>query len=102
MKLVSLFLMKLKNEKVIIELKNGTTIEGTITGVDMSMNTYMRKVKMTLKGKNPLVHDTLSVRGSTIRYYILPESLNLDSLLIDDTPKIKVKAKPKGKAGGKK
>ena len=93
MKLVSLFLMKLKNERVTIELKNGTIIEGTITGVDMSMNTFMKKVKMTLKGKNPQVHDSLSVRGSTIRFYILPESLNLDSLLMDDTPKIKVAAK---------
>ena len=89
--------MKLKNEHVRIELKNGTMIEGTIMGVDMSMNTFMKNVKMTMKGKRVQVHDSLSVRGSSIRYYILPESLNLDSLLIDDSPKIKVKPKPKGK-----
>eukprot|EP01036_Dinobryon_divergens_P023252 gene23252-31578_t len=86
MKLVR-FLMKLNNESVTIELKNGTVISGTITGVDVSMNTYLRNVKATIKGKNPVNHDFLSIRGNNIRYYILPDSLNLDTLLIDDTPK---------------
>ena len=51
------------------------------------MNTYLRGVKATIKGKNPVNHDFLSIRGNNIRYYILPDSLNLDTLLIDDTPK---------------
>ena len=51
------------------------------------MNTYLRNVKATIKGKNPVNHDFLSIRGNNIRYYILPDSLNLDTLLIDDTPK---------------
>jgi small nuclear ribonucleoprotein D1 len=37
------------------------------------------------RGKNPVSFPTLSVRGSTMRTWILPESLNLDALLIDDT-----------------
>ena len=78
--------MKMNNEVVTIELKNGTVVSGTITGVDVSMNTYLRNVKATIKGKNPVKHDFLSIRGSNIRYYILPDSLNLDTLLIDDTP----------------
>jgi small nuclear ribonucleoprotein D1 len=81
------FLMKLNNETVTIELKNGTVVQGTITGVDISMNTYLRNVKSTIKGKNPVRHDFLSIRGNNIRYYILPDSLNLDTLLVDDTPK---------------
>ena len=85
MKLVR-FLMKLNNESVTIELKNGTVVSGTITGVDASMNTYLRNVKSTPKGKNPVKHDFLSIRGNNIRYYILPDSLNLDTLLVDDTP----------------
>ena len=39
----------------------------------------------TSRGKNPVSFPTLSVRGSTMRTWILPESLNLDALLIDDT-----------------
>ena len=86
MKLVH-FLTKLRNETVQIELKNGTVIHGTIIGVDPSMNTHLRRVKMTVKGRNPVTLDHLSVRGSTIRFYILPESLNLDSLLVDEKSK---------------
>eukprot|EP01120_Amphizonella_sp_Union-15-10_P013184 TRINITY_DN6089_c0_g1_i1.p1 TRINITY_DN6089_c0_g1~~TRINITY_DN6089_c0_g1_i1.p1 ORF type:complete len:112 (-),score=14.82 TRINITY_DN6089_c0_g1_i1:80-415(-) len=91
MKLVR-FLMKLASETVIIELKNGTIVHGTITGVDISMNTHLKTVKMTVKGKNPVNLETLSIRGNNIRYFILPDSLNLDTLLVDDTPKPKAKA----------
>lgn len=83
--------MKLTNETVTIELKNGTVIEGTITGMDVAMNTYLKSVKMTLKNKDPVQIDSLSVRGNTIRYFILSDSLNLDTLLVDDVPKSKSK-----------
>jgi small nuclear ribonucleoprotein D1 len=75
------------------------------SGVDVSMNTYLRNVKTTLKGKNPVHHDFLSLRGNNVRYFILPDSLNLDTLLIDDTPKhavSKISAKPqRGGRGGR-
>ncbi|TXG63624.1 hypothetical protein EZV62_010618 [Acer yangbiense] len=90
MKLVR-FLMKLNNETVSIELKNGTIVHGTITGVDISMNTHLKAVKLTLKGKNPVTLDHLSVRGNNIRYYILPDSLNLETLLVEETPRVKPK-----------
>ena len=112
--------MKLSNETVTVELKNGTIIQGTIAGafsslpcawvgclvyaaythtthslpllsqhagVDVCMNTHLRNVKMTVKSRNPVNLETLTVRGNNIRYVILPDSLNLDTHLIDDTPK---------------
>ncbi|KAH7162880.1 small nuclear ribonucleoprotein Sm D1 [Dactylonectria estremocensis] len=92
MKLVR-FLMKCANETVTIELKNGTIVHGTIASVSPQMNTALKTVKMTAKGQEPISLDTMNIRGSTIRYFILPDSLPLDTLLIDDQPKPKNKAR---------
>ncbi|PPR81335.1 hypothetical protein GOBAR_AA39379 [Gossypium barbadense] len=91
---------ELNNETVSIELKNGTVVHGTIT-VDVSMNTHLKTVKLTLKGKNPVTLDHLSVRGNTIRYYILPDSLNLETLLVEETPRVKPKKPAAGRPLGR-
>ena len=57
----------------------------------MSMNTHLKSVKMTVKDKATVTLDTLSLRGNNIRYYILPENVPLDTLLVDDTPKARAK-----------
>ena len=86
------FLMKLSHETVTIELKNGSIVHGTITGVDVSMNTHLKSVKMTpYRGATPLQMETLSIRGNNIRYVILPDALALDTLLLDEAPKAKAK-----------
>ena len=59
------------------------------------MNTHLKSVKMTLKGKNPVNLESLSIRGNNVRYFILPNTLNLDTLLVDDV------ARPKKKKDGK-
>mmetsp|Transcript_24741 Transcript_24741/g.44443 ORF Transcript_24741/g.44443 Transcript_24741/m.44443 type:complete len:127 (-) Transcript_24741:259-639(-) len=99
MKLVK-FLQKLNREQVTIELKNGTVISGTVVGVDATMNAHLKKAKMTVRGKNPVSYATLSVRGSTVRAWLLPDGLNLDALLVEDAPKNVVKSAPVG-AGGR-
>ena len=101
MKLVK-FLMKLNNETVTIELKNGTIVIGTVTGnlisskyykgVDISMNTHLKAVKLTVKGRETIALDHITIRGNNIRYFLLPESLQLEALLVDDTPKVKAKS----------
>ena len=65
------------------------------------MNTHLKSVKMTIKNRDPVQLDSLSVRGNNIRYYILPDSLPLETLLIDDTPKSKSKKKDNAKVGNR-
>ncbi|WFD30418.1 Sm snRNP core protein Smd1 [Malassezia sp. CBS 17886] len=101
MKLVR-FLMKLNNESVTIELKNGTIVHGTVTGVDVQMNTYLKAVKLTVRGREPITLDSLSIRGNNTRYWILPDALPLDTLLVDDAPRPKGRRKdatPAGRGG---
>lgn len=62
------------------------------------MNTHLKAVKMTLKNREPTQLESLSIRGNNIRYFILPDSLPLDTLLVDIEPKIKSK---KREAGGR-
>ena len=96
MKLVR-FLMKLSGETVTIELKNGSVATGTVVGVDISMNTHLKKVKFANNGATAQHLDSLSIRGNNIRFVILPDNLNLEQLLIDDTPK---NHPPKNDSGG--
>ncbi|KAJ7099895.1 Sm-like ribonucleoprotein [Mycena belliarum] len=100
MKLVR-FLMKLNNETVTIELKNGSVVHGTITGVDMQMNTHLKTVKITARNRDPASLDALSIRGNNIRYFVLPDALPLDTLLVDDAPKPKGRKKELESARGR-
>jgi len=64
------------------------------------MNTHLKSVKMTVKNREPQNLDTLSIRGNNVRMFILPDTLNLDTLLVDDAPKTKApKPRPDGGKG---
>ncbi|EAN90281.1 putative small nuclear ribonucleoprotein [Trypanosoma cruzi] len=75
------FLQQLRGTLVEIELLNSSIVSGEITFVEPSMNTHMRHVKITAKGKNPVQAETYVVRGNSIRFVILPEAMNTDDVL---------------------
>ena len=62
-------------------------------GVDVSMNTHMKAVKLIVKGREAVSLDHLTIRGNNIRYFLLPESLPLETLLINDANVNKIKKK---------
>jgi small nuclear ribonucleoprotein D1 len=68
----------------------------------MQMNTHLKTVKMTTRNREPTSLDSLSIRGNTVRYFILPDALPLDTLLVDDAPKPKGRKKddPRGRGRG--
>jgi small nuclear ribonucleoprotein D1 len=78
---------------------SGTIVNGTITSVSPLMNVALRAVKYTPKSRDTVTLDSMTVRGSTVRYIILPDSLPLDTLLIDDAPKPKNKARKEADRG---
>lgn len=80
MKLTKL-LTGLTNERVRVELKNGTVIQGTLINVTPAMNMTLKRATMTLKHRDPTAVDFVNVRGSTVRGIVLPDTLNLDLAL---------------------
>ena len=53
------------------------------------MNISLRSVKMTPRDLDPITIDNIIIRGNSIRQIYLPDSLPLDTLLIDDLTKPK-------------
>lgn len=64
------------------------------------MNTHLKTVKMTMRNRDPTTLDSLSIRGNNIRYIVLPDSLPLDTLLVDDAPKPKGRKKDDARGRG--
>mmetsp|Transcript_27421 Transcript_27421/g.53489 ORF Transcript_27421/g.53489 Transcript_27421/m.53489 type:complete len:88 (+) Transcript_27421:41-304(+) len=71
---------KIINEFVTIELKNGIILNGSIVKIDSFMNIYLKNAKRSLLGKNSVLIPAISIRGAKIRYIILPNWVNLDSV----------------------
>lgn len=64
------------------------------------MNTHLKTIKMTARNREPVSLDSLSIRGNNIRYFVLPDALPLDTLLVDDAPKPKSKKKDEVRGRG--
>ncbi|KAH9600564.1 LSM domain [Trypanosoma melophagium] len=75
------FLQQLRGTAVEVELMNASVVSGEVVFVEPNMNTHLRHAKITARGANPVMADTYMVRGSSIRYVILPEALNTEEVL---------------------
>lgn len=82
-------------------LVDPTSINILFIGVDMQMNTHLKTVKMTMRNRDPTSLDSLSIRGNNIRYFVLPDALPLDTLLVDDAPKPKGRKKDDARGRGR-
>lgn len=65
-------------------------------GVDISMNTHLKAVKLTVKGRETIALDHITIRGNNIRYFLLPESLPIETLLVNDASVNKVRRRKVG------
>ena len=85
--------MKLNNETVTIELKNGSVVHGTVSGACLysgfvhgvypnaiyrcgyaNEHSLENFIKMTARNREPTSLDSLSIRGNNIRYFVLPDA----------------------------
>lgn len=91
MKLVR-FLMNLPNatnQPATVELKNGNSINGQILSCSPLMNLSMKNIKLIQPHQDPQLLQFISIRGSQIRQIILPDDLNIESVLAKSVVKIK-------------
>ena len=78
---LSIIFKRIINETITVELKNGIILHGTLLHSDKLMNLYLKKVKKTNNSIFNLNLESISIRGNTIRYVILPIWINFDSIL---------------------
>ncbi|GMM28358.1 mRNA splicing protein [Martiniozyma asiatica (nom. inval.)] len=82
MKLVN-FLVRCKNENVQVELKSGHVVHGTVQAVSPTMNILLKNVKLIQNDQEPQHLEHITIRGNQVRLVVLPDELNLDSILSD-------------------
>lgn len=91
MKLVR-FLMTLPsatNQPVTVELKNGNSVNGQILSCSPLMNLSMKNIKLIQPHQDPQLMQFMNIRGNQIRQILLPDDLNIESLLSRSTVKMK-------------
>lgn len=91
MKLVR-FLMNIPNstnQPVTVELKNGNIISGTMLSCNPLMNLNLKNVKLQQPLQDPILLDFINIRGNQVRQIILPDELNIESVLSKSETKIK-------------
>lgn len=99
MKLVR-FLMNLPsatNQSVTVELKNGTSVNGQLLSCTPLMNVSLKNIKLIQPHQDPQLMQFMNIRGNQIRQIVLPDELNIESLLAKSNMRIKGQGAGPGK-----
>lgn len=83
---------------VTIELKSGEVYRGFLLSAEDNMNVQLKTVTLTAKDGKTTALDTVFIRGSKIRYFIVPDMLKNAPMfkVLDPTSK----TQPKGRGIG--
>ena len=57
-----------KGKKIIVKLKNGEEITGTLKALDLHLNLWIDEAEIQKNGENKLRVGTILIRGDTIVY----------------------------------
>lgn len=77
------------SQPVTVELKNGNSVNGQILSCSPVMNLSMKNIKLIQPHQDPQLLQFINIRGNQIRQVILPDDINIDSLLAKSVVKIK-------------
>lgn len=104
MKLVR-FLMNLPsttNHPVTVELKNGNSVNGQLLSCLPLMNLSLKNIKLIQPHQDPQLMQFMNIRGNQIRQVILPDDLNIESLLSKSQVRLKGPGAGPGKVNDRK
>jgi U6 snRNA-associated Sm-like protein LSm2 len=92
------FFKSLIGQEVIVELKNDVQVRGVLTSVDQFLNLKLREARAVDETAHPhlLSIRTCFVRGSVVRYVVLPPDA-VDTKLLHDASRIESREQKKGK-----
>lgn len=91
MKLVR-FLMNLPsatNQPVTVELKNGSSVNGQVLSCTPLMNLSLKNIKLIQAHQDPQLMQFMNIRGNQIRQILLPDDLNIETLLAKSVVRMK-------------
>ncbi|MES1903063.1 MAG: hypothetical protein MHPSP_002460 [Paramarteilia canceri] len=80
-------LMKCIGETISVELKDKSLVKGTLAGADVSMNLHLRMCEAIDSLGEVSKENYQSVRGNSISMVILPDKINMVSLICSYTDK---------------
>lgn len=69
------------NQSVTVELKNGNSVNGQVLACTPLMNLLLKNIRLIQPHRDPQQMQYMNIRGNQIRQILLPDDLNIDSVL---------------------